>query len=366
MRILQVGLSHNPGGIESFVMNYYRELVKYGVQFDFICMYDTLAYEDEIKSLGGTVFHISNVKKHPIRFRKELENILKERQYDALHVNMLSAANIVPLKVGKKVGIRKIIAHSHNSSTPGILRKILHCLNKHQIAKYATDFFACSEVAGKWLFEEQILEGEHFRIIHNALNMEKFCYRETIRKEIRRELQVEDKFVVGHVGRFEEQKNHDFLVDIFYEIAKERKDAVLLLVGDGDLKNQITLKIQKYKIEDQVRFLGVRKDIPQLWNAMDVFVFPSLFEGLPLVALESQASGVCSVMADTISEEVKITDTVTFLPLAQNAKEWKSCILKAASEKRTEAQNEIIKQQFEAAGYDIVTAGKKIMEYYRI
>lgn len=365
MRILQVGLSHNPGGVESFVMNYYRELVNYGVQFDFICMYDSLAYEDEISSLGGKIFYISNVKQHPIRFRKELAQILQEGAYDAIHVNMLSAANIVPLIVGKKSGVRKVIAHSHNSSTPGILRKILHYLNKHQITKYATDFFACSEVAGKWLFEEKILKGNRFRVIHNALNMEKFCYKEAVRQEIRKELQVEGKFVVGHVGRFEEQKNHDFLIDVFYEIAKDRKDVVLLLIGDGELKEQIMKKVRHYGIEEKVQFLGVRKDIPQLWNAMDVFVFPSLFEGLPLVALEAQASGIYSVMADTISREVKIADTVTFLPLDCSVKEWEKCILEMGSVKRTEAQNEAIKVQFQCAGYDIETAGKRLIEYYK-
>lgn len=219
MRILQIGLSHNPGGVESFVMNYYRELVKYGVQFDFISMYDSLAYEDEIKSLGGTVFYISNVKRHPIRFRRELLKILKEGKYAAIHVNMLSAANIVPLEIGKKAGVPKVIAHSHNSSTPGLLRNILHRLNKPRILHYATDFFACSKVAGKWLFDEKTMRSDRFHIIHNALHVEKFFYHETIRQKIREELGVENRFVVGHVGRFEEQKNHEFLVDIFNEIA---------------------------------------------------------------------------------------------------------------------------------------------------
>lgn len=365
MRILQIGLSHNPGGVESFVMNYYRELVKYGVQFDFISMYDSLAYEDEIKSLGGTVFYISNVKRHPIRFRRELLKILKKGKYAAIHVNMLSAANIVPLEIGKKAGVPKVIAHSHNSSTPGLLRNILHRLNKPRILHYATDFFACSKVAGKWLFDEKTMRSDRFHIIHNALHVEKFFYHETIRQKIREELGVENRFVVGHVGRFEEQKNHEFLIDIFNEIAKEREDAVLLLIGDGELKEQITAKVQEYAIENQVQFLGVRKDIPQLWNAMDVFVFPSLFEGLPLVALEAQASGVCSVMADTISKEVKITDAVTFLPLAHNAKEWKEYILELGSVGRTEVQNAIIKEQFQCAGYDIMTAGKQLLEYYK-
>ena len=365
MRILQVGLSHNPGGVESFVMNYYRELVKYDVQFDFICMYDTLAYEEEIKSLGGMVFYVSNVKKHPVRFRRELLKILKNTNYDVIHVNMLSAANIVPLIVGKKAQVSKVIAHSHNSSTPGILRNLLHCFNKPRILRYATDFFACSEVAGEWLFAKETMQSERFHVIHNALHVEKFFYQESIRQEIRKKLNVEDKFVIGHVGRFEEQKNHGFLVDIFYEIAKERKDAVLLLVGDGELKEQIAKKVQEYGLENRVKFLGVRKDIPQLWNAMDVFVFPSLFEGLPLVALEAQASGVYSVMADTISKEVKITDSIVFLPLDHNAKEWKKQILGQGDIERKETQNTIIKEQFQCAGYDIVTAGRQLLEYYK-
>ncbi len=257
MRILQVGLSHNPGGVESFVMNYYRELVKYDVQFDFICMYDTLAYEEEIKSLGGMVFYVSNVKKHPVRFRRELLKILKNTNYDVIHVNMLSAANIVPLIVGKKAQVSKVIAHSHNSSTPGILRNLLHCFNKPRILRYATDFFACSEVAGEWLFAKETMQSERFHVIHNALHVEKFFYQESIRQEIRKKLNVEDKFVIGHVGRFEEQKNHGFLVDIFYEIAKERKDAVLLLVGDGELKEQIAKWREKGQVGRPVRAMVV-------------------------------------------------------------------------------------------------------------
>lgn len=365
MKILQVGLSYNPGGVESFVMNYYREVVQYGVQFDFICMYKSLAYEEEIKLLGGTVFYISNVKKHPIRFRKELAEILKNGNYNAIHVNMLSAANIVPLVIGKKAGIKKVIAHSHNSSSPGILRNLLHCLNKSQIPRYATDFFACSHVAGQWLFSDKIMEKERFHVIHNALHLEKFLFQEKERNELRKALELENKFVIGHVGRFEEQKNHEFLIEIFREIARERKDAVLLLVGDGELKDRIVNKVKEYHIESQVRFLGIRKDIPQLWKAMDMFVFPSLFEGLPLVALEAQASGVYSVMADTISREVQIVDRVEFLSLEQGAEKWKNCVLKHAGYDRSEADNDKIVTQFKRAGYDIADAGKKLIEYYK-
>lgn len=366
MKILQVGLSHNPGGVESFVMNYYREMVKDEIQFDFICMYDSLAYEEEIKSLGGTVFYLPNIKKHPIRFRKELMKILKQGNYHAVHVNMLSAANVVPLVIAKRAGMKKIIAHSHNSSSPGILRNILHCLNKPRIARYATDFFACSQVAGKWLFSKKIMESENYHMIHNALHVERFFYQEEIRKSIRQELQIEEKFVIGHVGRFEEQKNHTFLIDVFYEITKECQDAVLLLVGDGELKEQILSKVKAYGIENQVQFLGVRKDLPRIWNAMDVFVFPSLFEGLPLVALEAQAAGVNSVMADTISDEVKITDHVEFLSLESETVFWKEHILSYRKTARDSKQNSRIMQQFQKAGYDITSAAKKLEGYYRI
>lgn len=364
MRVLQVGLSYNPGGIESFVMNYYRQISREGVQFDFVSMFPKLAYEDEILQMGGRVYHTVDARKYPLKFRKQLMEILTNEKYMAVHVNMLSAANIVPLIVAKKTGIPKVIAHSHNSSSPGIIRNVLHYVNKHLIPRYATDYFACSNVAGQWLFDEKLLQSSEFHVVHNALDIKKFLYSEPESVNIRKELAIEEKFVIGHIGRFEEQKNHKFLLEIFHEVVKKRDDAVLILVGNGELLEESRRVVKVYGIEDKVKFLGIRNDVERIWKAIDLFLFPSLFEGLPIVALEAQAAGVYSILSDAITQEVKITDNVKFVSLNKGKEYWVQQILQCADYQRNDVQNAIILEQFKKAGYDICEEAKRLKKYY--
>lgn len=363
MKILQIGLSYNPGGVESFVMNYYIQLATKGIQFDFVSMFPKLAYEKEIKQLGGRVFHISNVKKDPSRYATELTAIIESGNYDVVHVNMLSAANIVPLRVAYKCGVKKIVAHSHNSSSPGIIRNVMHLWNKRYIERYATDYFACSEFAGAWLFTSHLIQGEKYHIINNALCLEKYYYNEYVRKKIRKDLGLENKFVVGHVGRFEEQKNHSFLIKIFNEIVKREPNAILLLVGNGELEDVIKRNVIDLNLKDKVMFLGVRNDVNKIWQAIDVFVFPSLFEGLPIVAVEAQASGVVSVLADTITKEVKITDNVVFLSLDEPAEVWAQRVIEERNTSRC-CDIATIKQIFTARGFEIESAAEMLLKYY--
>ena len=251
-------------------MTYYRELSKKGVRFDFISMFPHLAYEEEIKSLGGKVFHTCDARKHPLKFSRQMRKILRIGRYDAVHVNMLSAANIVPLIVASYGKVPTVIAHSHNSSTPGVVRNLLHRINRPLIPMFATKYFACSELAGEWLFSKKIRESNNYHLIHNALDLKKFAFSLSEREEIRHELGVEGKFVLGHVGRFEEQKNHEFLLEIFREVASACEEAILLLVGEGELQEMIQKKAEEYGIEDRIRFLGIRKDVAKLWKGMDI------------------------------------------------------------------------------------------------
>ena len=364
MKILQIGMGNVAGGLEAFVMNYYRVLVHMDIQFDFVCMYDKIAYEDEIKKLGGKIYYIPNVKKNYQGYVKQLKRILRETKYDVVHVNMLSAANIVPLIVASYGKVPTVIAHSHNSSTPGVVRNLLHRINRPLIPMFATKYFACSELAGEWLFSKKIRKSNNYHLIHNALDLKKFAFSLSEREEIRHELGVEGKFVLGHVGRFEEQKNHEFLLEIFREVASACEEAILLLVGEGELQEMIQKKAEEYGIEDRIRFLGIRKDVAELWKGMDIFVFPSLFEGLPIVALEAQASGIRSVMADTITAEVKIVNKVKFLSLQDSPKEWSRVILSYKGEDRSEEENSGIRQAFAKAGYDIESAAQTLLSYY--
>ena len=368
LRVLQVGMGPNPGGIESFIMTYYRQMVKMGIQFDFISMFPGIAYEDEIHSLGGKVFHTVDARKRPVRFFREMRYILKKKNYDAVHVNMLSAANIVPLIAAKSASVPVIAAHSHNSSTPGLTRNILHRLNRGIIPGCATLYLACSEAAGEWLFPERIRQGKNYHLIHNALDLDKFLFCEEQRRTVRKELGIEEKFVLGHVGRFEEQKNHFFLIEMFRLVAAERKDALLLLVGDGELRSAVEKKVREYHLQEQVRFLGVRSDVDRLWKAMDIFVLPSLFEGLPIVALEAQAAGVYSILADTITREVKLTENVEFLPIDTSSQDaalqWKEAIIAHAGCRPEEESCRKIRRQFQEAGYDIESAAGTLALYY--
>ena len=364
MRVLQVGLSPNLGGIETCVMGYYRELINQNVQFDFISMYDSLAGEEEIRALGGEVFFLSNVKRHPWRFAKELEEVLAKGQYDVVHVNMLSAANIVPLRVAHKMKVRKVIAHSHNSSSPGILRNVLHYLNKRKIARYATDCFACSKVAAQWLFPADIYHQNKVQLIHNAISVERFLFDAKEQAQICRELNIEDTWVIGHVGRFEEQKNHTFLLDIFNEVVKREPNTVLLLIGEGELMQPAKEKVRALHLEEKVRFLGLRSDVDKLWKSIDVFLFPSLFEGLPMVAVEAQAAGVFMLLADTISTEVQVTDNLEFLSLNQTPSKWAEALCKRKAYKKSEANNQQIKEEFAHAGYTIEAAAKVLLTLY--
>lgn len=365
MKVLQIGLSFNPGGVESFVMNYYRQLTTKGIQFDFVSMFPKLAYEKEIKQLGGKVFHISNVKKAPSRYANELRVIIESGDYDVVHVNMLSAANIIPLRVAHKCGVKKIVAHSHNSSSPGILRNLMHLWNKRYIEQYATDYFACSKLAGRWMFKRGLMEGERFHIIKNALCIDQFYHNQDVRNRIRKELGIKDKFVIGHVGRFEEQKNHEFLIKIFREIVSRDENSVLLLVGDGELEEQIRKDVTKFALEDKVSFLGVRNDVNRIWQAIDVFVLPSLFEGLPIVAVEAQAAGVASVLADTITKEVQLMNNVEFLSLSEPVEVWAECVITKRNQSRC-IDNDAVKKVFTEKGFEIESASETLMNYYSI
>lgn len=223
MKILQIGMGNVAGGLEAFVMNYYRVLVHMDIQFDFVCMYDKIAYEEEIRKLGGRIYYIPNVKKNYRGYIKELKKIIKETKYDAVHVNMLSAANIVPLRVAHTMKVPKIIAHSHSSSCPGLIRKIMDNWNRPKIAKYATDRIACGEMAGRWLFGDKAFQSGQVTLINNAIQAEKFSFSEKDRDSLRKELGWENKTVIGHVGRFDIPKNHDRMLDIFQQIVSEKK-----------------------------------------------------------------------------------------------------------------------------------------------
>lgn len=328
-KILVFGMTENPGGIESVIMNYYRNINRNLMQFDFLCNCETIAYEEEIRSLGGKIFSVTARKKDPLKFRSQMNVFMKNhaKEYDAIWVNVCSLVNIDYLIFAKKYGIPRIIIHCHNSDNDGgRIKKLVHLYNKLRIEKYATDFWSCSDTASPWFFSQKIIQSSKYKVIPNAIDVDQYKRNDKIRAEMRKKYQVEDKIVVGHVGRFHFQKNHRFLIDVFEQLAKRNEKYRLILIGQGTLENEIKQLVKQKGLEQKVIFCGVQSDTNKFYQMMDCFVLPSVFEGLGIVALEAQACSLPCVLSDQVPRVVKINDNVRFLSLKADLSEWADAI----------------------------------------
>lgn len=324
IRILHIGLTATPGGMESFVLNYYRHIDRSQFQFDFVDIYGAgLAYAEEIKSLGGRIFTLPNCKKHPFAYTRSLNQLLKQNTWPIVHIHMLSAANPVAAVVGC-LHRRKVIIHSHNAAIPkGWLRRLLNMTNIHLLRMLPAQHWACGEKAGKWMFGKDF---DAKNVITNAIDVEKFARNETIRQQLRTKCNfVSTDKVVGFVGRFCEQKNVLFLADILQALHQKSADYKMLLVGDGELRPALADKLESLGLLSYVYFAGIRRNVSDWYQAMDYFVLPSLFEGLPIVGIEAQAAGLACFFSDQISKEVAVTAPVKFLPIT-SADGWGQAI----------------------------------------
>ena len=269
------------GGVESVVMNYYRNIDRNKIQFHFLCDEDStdIPYE-EIEKLGGKVIVIPPYQKL-FKYQKELYRIFKENNYKIIHSH-INALSVFPLRIAKKAGVPIRIAHSHSTSNKkewkkNILKMILRPFSK----LYANNYFACTEYAGKWLFGKKVVERKELNVINNAIDLKKFEFNENTREDLRKELGIkEDVLVIGHIGRFMKQKNHEFLIDVFEKAIKQDDNIYLILVGQGPLEDKIKEMAKEKGIEYKILFLGQRNDVNKLYQAMDIFVLPSLYEGL--------------------------------------------------------------------------------------
>lgn len=359
-RVLHIGMTYNPGGVESFVMNYYKNMDLERIQFDFVDMYKGIAYKDEIEKLGGNIFSIPHFKKNPIKNYRNLTDLIKSQNYDVIHVHMLSAAYVLPLTAAKRSGVKTIIAHSHNSSkAPGVVRGVLNRVNRRSLLKNSTHFLACSEAAGKWLFAES-QNSREIKIINNAIDVSGFSFNEETRRNVRERMEIEGKFVIGHVGRFDKVKNHEFLLDVFYQVHKRNSDAVLLLIGEGKLKEKIQKKVSMLGIGQSVYFLGTRSDINELMQAMDIFLLPSHSEGLGIVAIEAQAAGIETILSTEVAAEAAVTELAEFMSLSVSAEEWAKSILRY--EKGYSRRSHVT--EIAEAGYDIRQESKVLESIY--
>lgn len=328
LRIAQIMGKWLGGGVESVVMNYYRNIDRTSVQFDFICDSDStdIPYE-EIEKLGGRVFLVPPYQKI-LPYRKALIKLFRQNGYTLVHSH-LNTLSVFPLSAAKKAGIKIRIAHSHSTtSRKEFKRNIAKHILRPWTNLFATHYFCCSEKAGRWQFGNRAYNKGKIFLLNNAIDLEKFRFNENLRKAKRSELGIsESTFVMGHMGRFMAQKNHSFLIDIFSEVSKKEADSVLLLAGQGPLVEEIKEKVQSLGLSEKVKFLGQRKDASELYQAMDVFVLPSLYEGLPVVLVEAQGAGLKCFTSDKVSYESKISEDLKFLPL-ENSALWVEEILK--------------------------------------
>ena len=360
-RILVFGMTENPGGVESFLINYYRNIDKQRIQFDFLCnSHKQVAYEDELIALGGRTFHITARSKNHTLYKKELEEVFQKHatEWAGIWVNVCSLANIDYLKVAKKYGIKKRIIHSHNSQNmDSKLRVILHKWNKRSIKKWATDFWACSDDAAHWFYGDELMK--EVVVIHNAIDVERMQFDIKKRKTIRSEYGLDNKIVIGNIGRFHFQKNQKFAIEVFAYYHNKHPDSVLVLVGQGQDENKLKAKITKLGLNDAVLFPGIQKDIQGWLSCFDVFLFPSKFEGLSVVAMEAQANGIPVLASESvIPQEVKINNNFNFLSLDNPPQEWAKKIEDISKLARIPSKS--IKASFQDKGFDIITETKKL------
>lgn len=363
IRVAQIIGKWVGGGVESVVMNYYRNIDRSKVQFDFICDKDStnIPY-DEIEKLGGKVILIPPYQKI-FKYHKELKNILKKGNYKIVHSH-INTLSVFSLFAAKKAGVPIRIAHSHSTTNKkekkkNLLKQILRPFSK----LFATNYMCCSELAGRWLFGDKAYDNGKVYLLNNAIDLEKFKYDENIRKEKRKELNIsDDTIVIGHIGRFVEQKNHTFLIDIFNELHKKNQNSILLLVGQGPLKEEIENKVKDLGLTESVKFLGQRNDVNKLYQAFDVFVLPSLYEGLPVVGVEAQATGLLCILSDDMTKETKILESTVFMSLNVSANAWSTTILESLKKiVRKGTRKELSNNNF-----NIKIESKKIEKYYEV
>ena len=365
IRVLHVlGGVFRHGGTEAFIMNYYRHIDRSTVQFDFVVHgFEKGVYDDEIAELGGKIYQVPLKSKNYFGNIKALKAIFNTGKYNIVHSHM-DAMGMVVLKTAKKCGIPIRISHSHNTDhqTTNKLQYALHEHARKNIIKYATHFFACSKAAGKWLYGEDIIKSSNYQIIKNAIDFDNFCFDEDMRAQIRSKYHLRSEDIAfGHIGRFSEQKNHMFLLDVFYEILKFTPTAKLFLIGDGHLLKQVEERIIKLDIINNVHLLGLRKDTFEILNAFDIFLLPSLYEGLPVVLTEAQANGLQCFVSDTITDEIDLLNAVTFISLDESPGKWADKIIKSYDGKLDRA---VKKDDFASTGYEIQTATKDLQDFY--
>ena len=354
LRVLQVGMTRNLGGIETYLIEQFRHLDKSKIDYDFVNITGeySICYEDEILASGSKIFKVVSRHKNPLLHYWQWFNILLQNKgvYDVIVLNTNSLEYVFPLVLGKVFGIPVRVIHSHNSgfeNKQGLARRLLVGMNKKLLAWSANLRFACSQFAGQWMFKDN-----PYHVIYNAIDIHKYDADLIVREETRNALGLHTELTLLHVGRFSYQKNHSFLLDIFKEVHRIQPDSVLLLVGDtteeSEFLTEVKRKLKAYGLENVVRLLGRRDDVNKIMQAADVLVMPSFFEGLTVVGIEAQASDLPLLLSDTVTKELGLLPSTQFISLEAGPTAWAEAIVNSKQHNRQSRYEEL-----KAAGYDI-------------
>lgn len=358
-RLLCIISAMNTGGAETFLMKLYRKLDRTKFQMDFcVNAPEKGFYDEEIASMGGRIYCIPCKSSDLSGFRRQLTNVVRDNQYDYVLRITASGAGLMDLKLAKKAGASVCVARSSNSGSDGGIKSFLaHRIGRLLYSRYIDVRIAPSDLAAIYTFGRRAYQRGEVRILHNALDTAVFRFDSAARARIRDAFDIpQDAFVVGHIGRFSQQKNHTFLLEAFAVVHRMHPEAILMLVGDGELRPEVTRQAERLHLSDCVRFCGVRSDVPALLSAMDVFAFPSFYEGMPNTIIEAQATGLPCVLADTITKEADITGLLTYLPLGDAAR-WANEIAGKRACARRDTSEEL-----KAAGYDINEVCKEFVQ----
>jgi len=357
-RVLIGGFTENVGGLETYVMNIYRNIDRNKLQFDFLKMSSTMAFEDEIEGMDGKVLYVPGRSKGIRAHYDALKKIFSSTHYAALCYQCNRRLDSLDtFRYAKKYGVNKRIIHSHNTkdAPETTVRRIKQGLVRGRIDKYLTHRFACSHDAGKWMF------GDHqFTVIPNSVDTELFKYNAQIREKKRNELGIADNtFVIGNVARLSEQKNPMLMLDVFEAVHEQHPDSILLQIGNGEMKEQFFEAVKDKHLEESVRILGIRSDVNELLSAMDVFLLPSNYEGFPIVLVEAQCNGLPCIVSDVITRDCNLTGLVKYLSLSQETDAWADEVLKATVDNRTNYYKKI-----EQAGYSNKAVAARMEKFF--
>lgn len=364
IRVLHVLGGVGLGGAESRIMDLYRQMDRDEIQFDFLVHRNDgkpQFYEDEIKAMGGHIYALPKFKVYNyFSYKKAVTSFFAlHHEFRVVQGHMTSTAAIY-LPVAKRFGIPITVAHARNAGVVKGPKGFATRFFRRGLAKKADVLFACSKLAGEDVFGEHAMKQGRVKIIHNAIDVKRFAFDEKKRQEARDALKITDKLVLGHVGRFDYQKNHPYLLEVFAEVCKKRSDAVLLLLGDGAARQAMEERCRELGIAERVKFLGNRKDTERYYQAMDVFLLPSFFEGLPGVLVEAQAAGLVCIVSDTVTREAEATDLVSWLSIDEPPERWAEEVIKQAAYARRDTSKELTE-----AGFDVRTQAAGYTAFYR-